>query len=206
MDAPPAARAVQQGAGIFYFDLASPLCYLAAELISVALPQLRDWRAVSERRLHDGRHTWPRRQVERDGHRLGLLPLRWPPEPAGELREALLAATYAREVGRGIAFARAAFRQAFAGGQDLSDADRLLIAGAACELHPTALLKASSSRRTEALLEASTRAAIAAGVRSLPAVLAGGERHCGWQEVSALCTKLRDDGAQTQPALAGGSL
>ncbi len=53
----------------------------------------------------------------------------------------MLAATYAKRIGRAVAFSLAAFRQAFAGGRDLADQDTILIAGAACEMHPTALLK-----------------------------------------------------------------
>ena len=53
----------------------------------------------------------------------------------------MLAATYAKRVGRAVAFSLAAFRQAFAGGRDLGDENTVLIAAAACEMHPTALLK-----------------------------------------------------------------
>lgn len=199
----------EHGAGIFYFDLASPLCYLAAELVSVALPALRDWRAIPAARLPVPPPAWEereRRGIEREAQALGLLALRWPPRQKGELRQALLAATYARRVGRGIAFARAAFRQAFAGGHDLSDPDRLLIAGAACELHPTALLRAGSSRPVAALLESDTAEAIAAGVRELPAVMTAERGYCGWQEVSALCANLPSDGASELLGVAGGAL
>ena len=53
----------------------------------------------------------------------------------------MLAATYAKQIGRGVAFSLAAFRQAFAGGRDLAERDNVLIAAAACEMHPTALIK-----------------------------------------------------------------
>ena len=52
------------------------------------------------------------------------------------------AATFAKQTGRTVSFSLAAFRQAFAAGRDLSDPDNVLIAAAACELHPRALLKA----------------------------------------------------------------
>ena len=55
------------------------------------------------------------------------------------------AATYAKQIGRTVAFALAAFRQAFAGGRAL-DADNVLIAAAACEMHPAAVLKAIELR------------------------------------------------------------
>ena len=46
------------------------------------------------------------------------------------------AATYAKQIGRAVAFALAAFRQAYAGGRDLVEPDNVLIAAAACEMHP----------------------------------------------------------------------
>ena len=61
----------------------------------------------------------------------------------------MLAATYAKRIGRAVAFSLAAFRQAFAGGRDLGDEDTVLIAGAACEMHPTALLKGIELARHE---------------------------------------------------------
>ena len=48
-------------------------------------------------------------------------------------------ATFAKQTGRTIAFSLAAFRQQFAAGKDLSDPDNVMIAAAACELHPRAL-------------------------------------------------------------------
>jgi predicted DsbA family dithiol-disulfide isomerase len=83
----------------------------------------------------------------------------------------MLAATYAKRAGRTVAFSLAAFRQAFAGGRDLSDRDTVLIAAAACELHPTAVLKALGLRSVaDALAQASARAA-GAGVENLPAIV-----------------------------------
>ena len=71
------------------------------------------------------------------------------------------AATFAKQTGRTVSFALAAFRQAFAAGRDLSDPDNVLIAAAACELHPRALLE-GASRPTgvkDALREATEEAA-----------------------------------------------
>jgi 2-hydroxychromene-2-carboxylate isomerase len=67
----------------------------------------------------------------------------------------------------------AAFRQAFAGGRDLAEDDTLAIAGAACEIHPTALLRALDREAIARSLDAATDAARAAGVRSVPALAAG---------------------------------
>jgi 2-hydroxychromene-2-carboxylate isomerase len=97
------------------------------------------------------------------------LPRRWPPE--SEL--AMLAATFAKRGGRAVAFSLAAFRQAFAGGRDLGDEGTVLIAAAACEMHPTAVLKGVAMRSVRAALNDAGRRAQDAGVRSLPAIQMG---------------------------------
>ena len=85
----------------------------------------------------------------------------------------MLAATYAKQIGRGVAFSLAAFRQAFAGGRDLSVQENVLIAAAACEMHPTALIKGAGLGSIAARLQEATAAAAAAGVVDVPAVQIG---------------------------------
>jgi 2-hydroxychromene-2-carboxylate isomerase len=77
------------------------------------------------------------------------------------------------QIGRGVAFSLAAFRQAFAAGRDLSQRENVLIAGAACELHPAALIKGAELRSTRERLDAATAEARAAGVRDVPALQVG---------------------------------
>ena len=111
------------------------------------------------------------------GH--GLQPLRWPdPFPFDSLF-AMRVATYAKQIGRTVAFALAAYRQAFAGGRSLADPDNVVIAAAACEMHPTALLKGISLRSVQAKLERAGARASGAGVRALPAIQVGTEVFCG---------------------------
>ena len=69
-----------------------------------------------------------------------LLSVRWPDPFPFDSELALLAATYAKKLGKVAAFSLAAFRQAYAGGRAL-DRETVLIAGAAAEIHPAALLK-----------------------------------------------------------------
>ena len=54
-------------------------------------------------------------------------------------RFAMRVATYAKSIGKVVAFTQAAFRQAFAGGRPLDATDNVLIAAAACEMHPLAV-------------------------------------------------------------------
>ena len=82
----------------------------------------------------------------------------------------MLAATYAKRIGKTVAFALAAFRQAFAGGRDLGLEENVLIAAAACEIHPTALLKAIGSRGVRDELDRATADALELGVIDVPAV------------------------------------
>ncbi|HEX3733719.1 MAG TPA: DsbA family protein, partial [Solirubrobacterales bacterium] len=66
-------------------------------------------------------------------------------------------------------------RQAFAAGRDLSEPDNVMIAGAACELHPRALLKAIETDVVKGALKEATERAGDLGVTGVPSVLAGGE-------------------------------
>ena len=83
----------------------------------------------------------------------------------------MLVATYAKAIGRTVPFAQAAFRQAFAGGRSLAEEDSVLIAAAACEMHPAAVLRGAAMRSVEREPRRATADAAARGVRSVPAVL-----------------------------------
>jgi 2-hydroxychromene-2-carboxylate isomerase len=117
-----------------------------------------------------------REDVERAARAQGVQPLVWPEPFPSDSEWAMLAATYAKQIGRAVAFSLAAFRQAFAAGRDLSERDNVLIAAAACEMHPAAVIKGAELRATRERLEAATAEAVAAGVRDVPAIVtAAGE-------------------------------
>ena len=167
------------GRAKFLFDLASPLAYLAAERVNHVLGEVPEWVPV---RFDVGPFRCAeevaayREDVERAARAQGVQPLRWPEPFPADTEWAMLAATYAKEIGRAVAFSLAAFRQAFAAGRDLSQRDNVLLAAAACEMHPTAVIKGAELRGTRERLEAATAAARAAGVRDVPAVVtASGE-------------------------------
>jgi 2-hydroxychromene-2-carboxylate isomerase len=153
---------------VFYYDLGSPECYLMAERIAGAeFPAVPEWEPVHL----SGPDPDPDRElIERLAAEQGLQPIRWPERWPPDTRRAMLAATYAKQIGRTVAFSLAAFRQAFAGGGDLSNPDTVLIAGAACEMHPTALLKALEMRSVATALEEANARARAAGIDSVPAL------------------------------------
>lgn len=175
-------------AGAFYFDLASPLAYLAAErVLQVLGGRARidvEWRPVLARELRGGagqeQQGQPLREyVERRTRELGLQPVRWPDPFPFDSALAMRVATYAAAIGRAVPFAQAAFRQAFAGGHSLADPDFVLIAAAACEMHPQAVLRGAELDSTGRRLADTTAAAAAAGVDDVPAILLGGQVFVG---------------------------
>src|SRR5436305_774355 len=135
-----------------------------------------------------------RAAIERQATELGIQAVRWPEQWPPDTRRAMLAATYAKRIGRVVGFSLAAFRQAFAAGRDLGDEDTLLIAGAACEMHPTAVLKGIELRSVvQALDEAGTRAT-AAGADRLPAIQVDGRLYQGDDVLSRAARRLEEIG------------
>jgi 2-hydroxychromene-2-carboxylate isomerase len=120
-----------------------------------------------------------RSAVEAAAAAQGLPPPRWPEPWPFDSELAMLAATFAKQTGRAVAFSLAAMRQAFAGARDLSVPDNVLIAAAACELHPRAVLKAVETAAVRNALREATAAAAEDGVRELPAVVVDGRVFAG---------------------------
>jgi 2-hydroxychromene-2-carboxylate isomerase len=179
----------------FYFDLASPLAYLAAEQALSIFAGPVEWTPIYARDL-PGAESFEsfRCEAERDalyedvarrGAELGLQPLRWPEPFPFESALAQRVATYAKSIGRAVPFAQAAFRQAFAGGRALDDEDAVVIAAAACEMHPAAMVKGAALRGTREALAANAERARADGVTSVPAIWVGGRLLEGERAVPA---------------------
>ena len=174
---------------IFYYDLGSPYAYLAAERISGLFTEAEleqpEWQPILLGGLFQrfDRDSWgngPGREdgmaeVERRASAYGLPPIAWPDPWPGNMLTAMRVATFAKQTGRTVSFSLAAFRQAFAAGRDLGDPDNVVIAGAACELHPRALLKAVQTDGVKTALREATDRAGDLGVRGVPSLLVGGE-------------------------------
>jgi 2-hydroxychromene-2-carboxylate isomerase len=160
---------------VFYYDVGSPWCWLAGERVTHALGVVPVWQpvlAAGLARATSGAAV-DRAAVDAAAAAQGLPPLRWPDPFPFDSELAMLAATFAKQTGRAVAYSLAAMRQAFAGGRDLSIADNVMIAAAACELHPRAVLKAVETASVRDALREATGAAAAAGVHELPAVALG---------------------------------
>ena len=173
----------------FYYDVGSPDAYLAAErvvgvlgtvpeFVPVRIGSPGGFRCAEEETIY-------RSEIERRAAAYGLMPLRWPDEFPADTEWAMLVATFAKQTGRVVAYSLAAFRQAFAAGRDLGERDTVLIAAAAAEMHPAAVVKAAGLRGTRARLEAATEAARSAGVRDVPAVVVGDRVFHGDAELEA---------------------
>lgn len=173
----------------FYFDLGSPFAYLTAERISGLFTEAGleqpEWQPILLGGLFQrfGRDSWAKgpgrdegmAEIERRAAEYGLPPLVWPEPWPGNTLFAMRAATFAKQTGRTVSFALAAFRQAFAAGRDLTDPDNVLIAAAACELHPNALLKAVGTGHVKNALREATDAAGELGVTGVPSLVVEGE-------------------------------
>ncbi len=172
---------------VFYYDLGSPYAYLAAERVNglfveaIGLPPI--WQPILLGGLYQrfGRDSWANgpgreeglREVERRASAYALPPIAWPEPFPGNTLYAMRVATFAKEIGKAVSFSLAAFRQTFAAGRDLSDPDGVMIAAAACELHPRAVETAASRDAIKARLRESTDYAGDLGVRGVPSVVVG---------------------------------
>jgi len=187
---------------VFYFDLGSPYSYLAAERVNHVLGVVPVWQPILLGGVFraTGGGSWSltteraagMAEVERRAAARGLPPVLWPDPWPGDMLSAMRAATFAQQSGRAVAFSLAAFRQAFAGGRDLGVVDNVLIAAAACELHPRAVLKGIESRSVKDRLREATDEAVALGVTGVPTVAVGDELFWG------------DDRLEEAAALAAG--
>jgi 2-hydroxychromene-2-carboxylate isomerase len=185
----------------FYYDLGSPYAYLAAERIQRVLPVVPVWQPILLGGIwkETGGRSWATTdkraegiaEIERRAARYGLMPVRWPDGWPNNTLTAMRAAIFAQQTGRAVAFSLAAFRQEFAAGKDLSDIDNVLIAAAACELHPTAVLKGIEMQSTKDRLRAMTREAYERGVRGVPTVAVGGELFWGDERLEDAAAALQ---------------
>jgi 2-hydroxychromene-2-carboxylate isomerase len=173
----------------FYFDLGSPYAYLSAERISGLFTEAGleqpEWQPILLGGLfrHFGRDSWGNgagrdagmAEIERRASAYRLPPIVWPDPWPGNMLTAMRVATFAKQTGRSVSFALAAFRQGFAAGRDLSEPDNVMIAAAACELHPRALEKAVQTEIVKKALREATDGAAERGVEGVPALVVGGE-------------------------------
>jgi 2-hydroxychromene-2-carboxylate isomerase len=172
---------------VFYYDLGSPYAYLAAERISAVFAEAGaeqpEWQPILLGGLFRrfDRDSWakgPEREqglaeCERRASAYGLPPIRWPEPFPGNTLFAMRVATFAKEIGRTVSFSLAAFRQAFAGGRDLSNPENVFVAAASSELHPRAVETAAARDAIKLRLREATDRAGDLGVIGVPSIVVG---------------------------------
>jgi 2-hydroxychromene-2-carboxylate isomerase len=173
----------------FYFDFNSPYSYLAAERIRGVFAEAGieqpEWQPISFGHIlkATGRRPWSfeedrsvdfteiQRRADERGLPKVVYPEGWPIDNYS--LNPVRAAVFAKETGRVVSFSLACFRQVFAAGRDMSDVENVLIAAAACELHPNAVLKGIETQSVKDRLRAATDEALALGVEGIPTVALG---------------------------------
>jgi 2-hydroxychromene-2-carboxylate isomerase len=159
----------------FFFELASPFTYLAAERVDRAFDAVT-WTPACARTLRcralPGAGTEVDAIVELAEERAAALrlPLAWPERWPAPTPAAMRVAHYAAQEGRGGAFVLAATRLAFAGGFDLDDLEILTEAAAAAGLPLDSALGAAREARRDGAMEAAARRLLGAGADRLPAL------------------------------------
>jgi 2-hydroxychromene-2-carboxylate isomerase len=180
----------------FFFDLACPFTYLAAERVERSFDHVV-WTPASATIVRGG-------SLESDPEALAAvrvaaaaraaelrLPLEWPEPFPAEVMAAMRVASHAAECGRGAAFALAAGRLAFCGGFDLDDPEILFEAAAAAGLALDACLQAAGDRRRDGAIEAAGSRLLAAGADRLPALKVGRSLYWGEERVAEAAAAAR---------------
>jgi 2-hydroxychromene-2-carboxylate isomerase len=162
----------------FYFDIGSPYAWVVAERVAKSL-QEAEWVPVLQPDVDDG-PLWDgdEDRIIEYAQKFALIRPRFNEDrmnlTIADSRKMALAATYAKSIGRTVAFSLAAFRQCFGAARPVDEEDTILLAAAACEMHPRAVLQALEMKSTaESLAEAGATLREAVGGRTELPVLVG---------------------------------
>jgi 2-hydroxychromene-2-carboxylate isomerase len=200
---------MSDGRATFYYDFNSPYSYLAAERISGLFAEADveqpEWQPISFGHVlkTTGRRPWSLppegpdpddlAEIQRRAAERGLpavtYPRGWPVDNYS--LNPTRAAIYAKESGRVVSFSLACFRQVFAAGRDMSEIDNVLLAAAACELHPNAVLKGVETKSVKDKLRAATDGAISLGLEGIPTIAIGDRLFWGDDRLEEAVTALR---------------
>jgi 2-hydroxychromene-2-carboxylate isomerase len=171
--APPARPRVS-----FFFDLASPWTYLAAERVDRRFADVRWQPAIGEALPSARELASQRRAAEQRADELQL-PLVWPEAQPAAGRSAMRVAALAAEHGRSAEFVLAASRLAFCGGYDIDDPEILAEAAAAADLGLDECLRAAGELRRDGPMEQAALRLLAQGADELPVLVVGRSLFCG---------------------------
>lgn len=145
-----------EGSRLFY-DIGSPYGWVIAERAAKSLPQA-EWVPVLQPEVDDG-PLWDgdEDRIIELAQKFGLIRPRFNEQrmnlTIADSRKMALAATYAKSIGRVASFSLAAFRQCFAAARPVDEEETILLAAAACEMHPRAVLQALDLKSTAQALD-----------------------------------------------------
>jgi 2-hydroxychromene-2-carboxylate isomerase len=191
-----AGRSRARSRADFYFDLACPFTYLAAERVERSFDEVV-WRPASSDALlrsslaHDDVCAASVRRAAEERAVALRLPLVWPERFPAAVPAAMRVASAASEAGRGAAFVLAATRLAFCGGFDLDDPEILAEAAAAAGVVLDDTLHAARDEGRDGAIESAGRALLAAGADRLPALRVGRALYWGEERVGEALVAAR---------------
>jgi 2-hydroxychromene-2-carboxylate isomerase len=192
--APPARPRVS-----FFFDLASPWTYLAAERVDRRFADVRWQPAIGEALPGARELASQRRAAEQRADELQL-PLVWPEAQPAAGRSAMRVAALAAEHGRSAEFVLAASRLAFCGGYDIDDPEILAEAAAAADLGLDECLRAAGELRRDGPMEQAALRLLAQGADELPVLVVGRSLFCGEQRLPEAAAAFSGRRAAPPPA------
>ena len=183
----------------FYFDLASPWTYLAAERVDRRFADVR-WHPVVGDALPGARDLATQRGAAEERADELQLPLVWPEAQPAAGRSAMRVASLAAERGRAAEFVLAASRLAFCGGYDVDDPEILAEAAAAADLGLDECLRAAGELRRDGAMELAALRLLAQGADTLPVLVVGRTLFCGEHRLPEAAAALSGRRAAPSPA------
>jgi len=162
----------------FFFDLASPWTYLAAERVDQRFADVR-WQPAIGAALPGGRDGGAQQDAVEERADELRMPLVWPEGQPTAGRSAMRVAALAAEHGRAAEFVLAASRLAFCGGYDVDDPEILAEASAASGLGLAECLQAAGDKRRDGALEQAALRLLSQGADTLPVLVVGRALFCG---------------------------
>jgi 2-hydroxychromene-2-carboxylate isomerase len=167
----------------FFFDLASPWTYLAAERVDRVFAEVH-WRPAVGDALPADRGGEAEREAANERAVALRMPLVWPEAWPTAGVSAMRVATLAAERGRAAPFVLAASRLAFCGGFDVDDPEILAEAAAVAGLGLEECLQAAGDLRRDGPPEQAALRLLSQGADALPVVVVGRTLYCGEHRIA----------------------
>jgi 2-hydroxychromene-2-carboxylate isomerase len=183
----------------FFFDLASPWTYLAAERVDRRFAEVR-WQPAVGDALPGARDLAGQRAAVQERADELQMPLVWPEAQPVPGRSAMRVAALAAERGRGAEFVLAASRLAFCGGYDVDDPEILAEAAAAADLGLDECLRAAGELRRDGPMEQAALRLLAQGADALPVLVVGRSLFCGEHRLAEAAAAFSGRRAARPPA------